>query len=746
MPTSAAVAKRRSIDTNVSAFNTLGMKSWLWKCLAAVLLLACTLPSECFAPDQFVTLNRFLDDSWRYDLTEALRHGQVSGRDIIFNYGPLRQLLHGLGFLVSPGDLATVIRWHDVLEALWIVGACVYLARSSGAPGATAGFFLFAWAIVQAAPGDFRATWFKPMGGMLPVALGAGWLCSSASTGSAQRWPGRYIAAAAIVWGLAPAVMSSYSFEMGPLTLLGQAVAAAAIWCCGWGSNDAAVVTRGRRAMFVAAWSVVATAAIAWAIYLHPIGRVYLVENISLVQSYPKSWAHGGSLWHLALLMLPIPLALGGIAIAVVAIRQRDQLRPVSDAPPAAWGRLIGSASYSLLLVRYGLTRSDIYHVWIAIAPSIFMASVLLPCHLWSWRASATKFLPDERLHSPQVWLRRLAIGLPIVLLAPWVLARTFSIGWNNRALELAHFSPAPARLSAVDPMIQAAVDRVRPLAEPDLVVWPYGALINALAGKRNPLPTIHPIESHNATLADHTLRVLQEMPNVPVLLFTGGIDPDLVPNVTRTAPVFRYLLENYNLRLPIEPGHALLLPRREPARWATREAAIEPCAFAPDGQQAVSVTLPENACRASDLLLLKLRIAPTMMLGFRKPGRVIVVIVLDDGSHIVRLLPTPSDGQPYESLLTGAELDDPLLLAMFASEPGRLVAQQRVKQLLVGWRPLDLLSARPAQIEVLGLSVLEPAVAAPVSEISLADRWSPAVWRKFFHQSPPQRSAAVQP
>lgn len=726
------------------------MKSWLLKCLAAVMLLACTLPSECFAPDQFISLNRFLDDSWRYDLTEALRHGQVSGRDIIFNYGPLRQLLHGLGLLVPPGDLATVIRWHDVLEALWIVGACAYLARSSGAPGGVSGFFLFAWAIVQAAPGDFRATWFKPMGGMLPVALGAGWLCSSAA---ATRWP-RQSTAAAIVWGLAPAVMSSYSFEMGPLTLLGQAVAAAAIWCCGWGSNDAAVVARGRRAMFMAAWSVVATAAIALAIYLHPIGRVYLVENISLVQSYPKSWAHGGSLWHLALLMLPIPLALGSIALAVVAIRQQDLNRTASDAPPAAWGSLIGAAAYSLLLVRYGLTRSDIYHVWIAIAPSIFVASVLLPCQLWTWRTAAADSSRDERFHSPHVWLRRLAIGLPLVLLAPWAMARTFSIGWNNRALELAHFSLAPARFSAVDPMIQAAVDRVRPLAEPDLVVWPYGALINALAGKRNPLPTIHPIESHNATLADHTLRVLHEKPNVPVLLFTGGIDPDLVPNVTRTAPVFRNLLENYQLQLPIEPGHALLLPRRESAPWVEREAAIEPCSFEPDGQRAVSVALPDNACRASDLLLLKLRIAPTMMLGFRKPGRVIVVMVLDDGSHIVRLLPTPSDGQPYESLLTGADLDDPLLLAMFATERGRLVAQQRVKQLLVGWRPLDLLSARPAKIEVLGLSVLEPATPAapvaapaePLTEISLADRWSPAVWRKFFHQSPPRRSAAVQP
>lgn len=248
--------------------------------------------------------------------------------------------------------------------------------------------------------------------------------------------------------------------------------------------------------------------------------------------------------------------------------------------------------------------------------------------------------------------------------------------------------------------------------------------------------------------MAAHTLRNLGAAPHAPVLLFTAGIEPDGMSNVTRTAPIFRYLLENYRLAFPVESGQALLLPRETPVRWRERRIDMAPITFEPLEGRGLSVPVLTDACRASDLLLLRLRIARTAMFGFRKPGRAFAMLVLDDGQRIVRPFPTSTDGEPYEVLLTGMELNDPLLLAAFATERGRLVSQQRVQEIQLAWRPLDLLSVQPAEMEILGLSVLTPEEPPrpgtamqidAVTEIALDQRWQPSVWRKFFQQSPPR-------
>lgn len=715
---------------------------WL-RCIALSGLVAlCALPSESFSPQQFVTTHRMMDDSWRLALPDALRHGQVSGRDLTFNYGPTYQLLHALGLWVPACDAPSLMRFHGVLEALLIVGGCWCLTTGTSTSPQVRSVFFLAWVVILAAPGDFRAAWFKPMGGLLPVAWGAGWLASARENrGAGKIWPWRTIAA----WGLGPAAMSTYSFEMGPLTLAAEWLAAAAILVCSRGlpSGDRRRLRVDAAISALSAFT--ASLALVGAVLLYPPTRNCLLENVSLVVSYPKSWAAGGRPQDLALLCLPVPVALLALFCATMGWKHERTCAEIVHCDTKAWLRLIGAACYSVILVRYGLTRSDIFHVWRAVAPCLFVGAVMLPCMLWNFRpvsGPASGDAGDRDSGAAPAWPRYLAWGLPAALLLPWVFTHTFSVGWKIRALQLARLSPAPARFVAIDPAVESAVKRAAPLPGDDLIVWPYGALINVLAGKRNPIPTIHPIESHNATLAEHTLNHLRQTPDAPVLLFTAGIDPDGVSNVTRTAPIFRYLLEHYQLQLPVESGHALLLPRPAAARWIEREVSIDPAAFQPGEGRGVVISLPTDACRASDLLLLKLRIERTPMFGFRKPGRALAALVLDDGERLIRPLPTPTDGEPYELLLTGMELNDPLLLAAFASDRGRLVSRERLQEIQIAWTPLDALSARPAEMEVLGLRVLEPADAArtrAIHEIDLNQRRHTGVWRQFFNQSPPR-------
>lgn len=716
-------------------------------------VLVCTVPPEAFSAQQYVAIFRFIDNSWRYGLTDALRHGQLSGDEIIFNYGPLCQALHALGLIVPPGDAASLLRWHDVGEHLLVALGCWWLVRGTGVTPGAGRLFFGLWVAVLAAPGDFRVTCFKPMGGLFPTAWGAGAILASATVAKDRRGK---LAFAALLWSLSPALMSAYSFEMGPLTLLTECLAAGGLWLCGIGvAGDAARRLR-RDALWTAAVALAATGLIVGLLYATPLGRVYLVENWSLVRSYPKSWAAGGGAAELALLSLPVMV---GAAVGIAALRGVRPALATAAAPRgasgepslAAWGRLIGAAAFASLLARYALTRTDIYHVWRAVGPSLFVAGVLAPCLLWRWSDAAQELRDNAAEPKPDAdrrWAAIAALGLALAVTLPWTLTQTFKVGWQIRALQLGRMSLAAPHVEITDDVIREAVAAARRLPQPDLAVWPYGALVNVLSGKRNPVPTVHFIEAHNDVLAEHVLRNLSAAPEAPVMLYTAAIEPDGMANITRTPRVVRRLLENYQLQGPVRPGFALLEPRSAPLAWQERDVAIAAgSSFVPGNGQAMALTLPPGQVRASDLFTLRLRIAATPLWGFRKPGRLVAVMVLSDGAQLARALPAPFDGQPFDALISAMELHDPLWFSAFQAERGRLVTRQYVQEIRLTWAPLDVLSARPAEIEALELRVLEPSQEAAQSiEIDLQQRWQSGVWRRTFGQAPALLPSASVP
>lgn len=96
--------------------------------VVAGMLLA--IPPRTFSALQGIGSDfNFLDGSWQLDLPARLAHNQRAGRDFLFTYGPLYQLTHALGVLLSPGDLACLIRWHGFVECVAVMG-CVWLLLS----------------------------------------------------------------------------------------------------------------------------------------------------------------------------------------------------------------------------------------------------------------------------------------------------------------------------------------------------------------------------------------------------------------------------------------------------------------------------------------------------------------------------------------------------------------------------------------------------------------------------------------
>src|SRR5450755_3238446 len=107
--------------------------------LAALLVILVSIvlaaPSRMWMREQVIGADdSLLDDSYRIELPVRLAEGELSGRDFAFPYGPLRQALGGLGWLVPPHDLASVLRFEGLGDAAAAVLALWILLRLTGAP------------------------------------------------------------------------------------------------------------------------------------------------------------------------------------------------------------------------------------------------------------------------------------------------------------------------------------------------------------------------------------------------------------------------------------------------------------------------------------------------------------------------------------------------------------------------------------------------------------------------------------
>ncbi len=669
-------------------------------CLAA-------LPYQVFLGTAIVNRYRHYDTAWQVDLESQLADGRVSGRDFTFNFGPTYQALHGLGLVLPRRDMASIVRWYDLPGTLLVLAGLWYLLRASGASfELRAGLFL-AWLLVVAAPGEFKATQVKPMLPLVAVWGGAfaaagGWFESPVCR---RLWGGGS-------WLLAPALLTTYSFELGMLTLaaLGLGTAAALVALGRSATASARAVRRGIASgwlwgglgcfLFLAPALVAAT----W--------RRYLSESWELSQSYQTAWAYPGGPLELSLLALPL---LGALIIGPgVWWALRRQVASGRSVDPRLVA-LLATLAYSAVMVRYGITRSDLFHVWAALAPGTFVAGVLLPAMgLAAWQPGVAQASPGHQ-HRPRASSQPVAslFWLPLIpaalVMIPYLLSQTFNDGWKLKAASLLRVDARPPRIVFGDPGLEAASQAARDLPGEELLVWPYGGQIGRLAGKRNPCYSILPTEAHNPSLVRGTLERLEPLAELPVLVYRQAISTDQVSVVTRTTALFGWLLEHYRLAAPPEPSYAVL--KRTAGRRVWREERLSESAserFHPGENRGCSIELAGDRCRASELLRVRLRAAETSLWGCRKPGYTLVALRLEGGRTVVRPLPLPMDGLSHDYLVSAVDLDNPLFLTHFAPKRGWR-SRERVESVQVGWQPMDPLSRKPVEIELQELVVLRP-------------------------------------
>jgi hypothetical protein len=709
--------------------------------LGAILLASLfAIAPDTYVADQVISDFRLFDRSWAYDLPTEFLAGRAVGREYIFNYGVLYQLTHATGFYLGDGDLASMVRFHELVETLISVTLIWLLMCATGAPLGWRLMCLAAWTVFVAAPWDFHATHLKPMLGLGLVA-GAGYFLGRAIERPKSLWS----LAALGLWGVSGPLLTLYSFELGILAvadLLGLSLLLLLM----------SFRIQQQEASRVRWMTLLVNVAIGLGVGLFvgtvswlPAWNRYLPYTWELAVSYADAMAlPGGDTQYLVLVGIGFVL----LGVIVVLIRDQRALWRDSIATDGAILMLLAAAGMSGLLLRYALTRSDWSHVFRAAMPSVVVLGLLLPCWLISRAVGngTAALKPDSTgrrfpLRFSREGARGAALALLLLSVVPFSLTETFGSGWSLRLTRLSQMSWAPAqvRISDESPFLIDAVQQAEQLPDPFLYVWPYEAIVNVLADKRNPAYLFHSTSAYTPRLERETIAQLEAIDDLPVMLFRNSLHADSVSNMTRVPRIFRYLLDRYELEG--EPHEAFALLRRVPDQqrgWTTETVPLshDKDSFVPVDQATLQV--PLIGIRASDLLLLKLNAAEPndfTIPAVGKPGIFIAIFALSDGLQRQRRFLLPSDGQSHEVLISACDLDDPLFLSNFVPDR-QWRSREEVLLLAIYWAPMDRLSRRPASITLEGISVLRRH-AAEEREIPLSGQENRAVQDWFFRIAP---------
>ncbi len=154
-----------------------------------------------------------LDGSWKIALPAALAQGEVAGRDFIFTYGALYQVTHGVGLLVPPGDIASVLRFQYSIEVTLVMLGVWFVLGLTNAPLAWRAAFYLLWAYFWHGYFFLTGGGLKPLGGLFWVAAGGYVLTASTEMKTRVRIV-QYI----LTWALAPPVLLLYAFDVGVMT------------------------------------------------------------------------------------------------------------------------------------------------------------------------------------------------------------------------------------------------------------------------------------------------------------------------------------------------------------------------------------------------------------------------------------------------------------------------------------------------------------------------------------------------
>lgn len=646
-------------------------------CLLAGILLG--LPLELYSSRQSITEFRLLDHSWQYSMPVLLRQGQLSGRDFIYTYGPLYQLTHALGLLIPPGDLAQVIRFSDLPEVVLVLLGVWWLLGQMGTSAAVRGALFLAWALLLTAAWDFFAGQLKPMAGPPLVAVAALALRRATLVGGVRA---RLVAAAA--WGAAPVLLTLYSFEFGILALGALGLTAAALLMATFRLHGPATASLRFSVVICLTGSVVGAALFAGLVPTLPGFESYLSDSFSLVAAYSQIMSLPIEPSGMVLLLLSS--ATGMFVIVTMMRRIRAVLRHGKPLPRAEFV-LMAIGFLAVVMIRYGLTRSDLWHVYAAVTPSVLLLTCLLPG--W-WQAH--KYAPAGM----PWWL------LPALIYALDVATPHFQGSWSERLQAFRRLELRTAGVSIDDDDLSAAVTAARQAPGRSLLVWPFGAMVNLLADKRNPCYTLQVFEGAIGNLEPAAVSHLDIDGNPPVLMFRRLPEQQGLGRFTHNSLVFRHLLDHYQLAEPPRAGF-LLLAHAEPA-WEN-EPLTEEASFAPVDGQRVALPLDAFDVRASDIIQFRLSVE-TSIAPLSKAGVVELHLLTSDGRRFIVPIMVPADGQPHEVLASCLDLADPMLVSAF--QPGRWWrSTERVTALQLAWLPQDWMSRTPSRVRCEQLTVL---------------------------------------
>lgn len=659
-----------------------------------------------------------LDGSWEVDLPMRPLKGTSVTENYVFTYGPLFQLAHTPWLVGTPGDLASTIRFHALWPTCFIALGLWYILAQTTAPlwNRSVAYLLclYCWP-----PAQYGCKAY--LGMIVLTACGFHAHFTSDLITRPQR------VAAALLWTMSAPLLMLYSFELGIVALLGQLLLLATftLWTWSmWHSQSVAWHRVLQHTAMVIGGSLVFCTVVSqkwfWPSYLH--------DSWETVRGYSSTMAVA---FLTKTLLFTVAALIGGFAFWTFAGSEVRRSWGEAKAPDREYSAigLMAAACFSLLWLRFSMTRSDMPHLRLAYMPLLFFGGLLLPCYLRAHQRKLTALVYLCWAFAPFVY--------PIPLnLALAELPSAIRPGFLETHLELS------------DPVVRDAASNLKSLDHDSVLVWPYQNVIALAAGKRIPAYTLQSYSAGTPRLEQASINHMRSVPDLPIIYVENGWPIDGVENLSRTSLIFRYLLENYTAQ---EPCHSQFLTlKHTPSRareWQKRQLPGTPQSFRPGNESVVfefSEATPED-CRASDLLLMRVRAAKTPFWGIWKPGLTYVTFELSNGEKRKQKLVLPPDGETHEILISACTVRDRLFKSVF--HPDRQWrATERLVRLSLEWQKGDALSRTPPSITLEDVSVLR-CLNRSVIEASLADQERKELWDECFtFQSSPPVQRTSQP
>jgi hypothetical protein len=632
-----------------------GGGTWLRALAAWVGLVLVALPSLWWIDQK--ALPQSIDGGWMMALADATVHGEVSGRDVYATYGwgfqQVGRLARSLHAEASSSDsLILLAALLSVLGGICFVGS-LYLLRSVEAVGIP----LICAAVSLLGLG--QPAWIRSASLLLIAALVARVLGQAeSSTNRTSR-----LVQLAVV-GAGGAALQLLTFDLGvfaALTVVGCATSHA-LFVEGrpLGNRLRSALIQGSAA---AAGAASGTLTIVSLLSLGPPAFLdYPRVLLSISSGYARTM---GSPWQVAgLWAVALEAMLAFIAIIWVLDFRRF---------PSQRAELLALALAATVCLRGATTRSDIYHVSLAMVPAATLFFVLgVRAGQGVLRRMAALLVAVALFSSwPTAGLGRLtqafqAVIQPSVIATRWQEMRSFAA---SKSLYL------PGVLRAGDPTSR-------------LVIFPYANQYGLAAGRHLFTPFVQPYQAGTASLDERYAMAVQAAADVREVLYAmdsivvGAIDG--VPAVTRNPAVFATLWGHFRPVGPEAEGHMLLRRTSEVRTLPSSPVAI---------RQVANGDLGEVLLEPAECAMLRLhftvdypwtvaigRASPwtlTAFLGQQPVAEARVVALSDQFTTFLSLLPPDQFSHILEGQAPRRRVDRLVLAAvdrsLFAAVPRRV-------------------------------------------------------------------------